>query len=165
VITVLGIDPGDTAGFLLAGWRPGERKAAFARAFQCDEASAAGLLTMIIGRAREAGAVITAAQAEAFDDRPRGGLRGTSPAAIRAQTGDLEQACRRHGIPARFRPAADVKRWATDERLRRAGLLEVTAGMPAHARDAGRHCLYRAVHDSGVPDPLSRKVAGTPEAG
>ena len=55
-----------------------------------------------------------------------------------------------------IRPAATVKPWATDERLKKAGLLAVCHGMP-HAADAMRHLLYRAVRDAGVPDPLSRR--------
>lgn len=53
--------------------------------------------------------------------------------------------------------AADVKPWATDERLNALGLLEATAGM-RHARDAARHALFCAVRFGGVPDPLSRKA-------
>jgi hypothetical protein len=56
------------------------------------------------------------------------------------------------------RSAAEVKPWATDERLDAAGLLELTKGM-RHARDAARHALYCAVRDYGLPDPLS-KAAG-----
>jgi hypothetical protein len=47
-----------------------------------------------------------------------------------------------------------VKPWATDKRLTAAGLLAMTAKM-ADARDACRHALYTAVHDAGIPDPLS----------
>jgi len=61
-------------------------------------------------------------------------------------------------IPHRGRTAAQVKPWATDARLDAAGLLAATAGM-RHARDAGRHALFAAVHDCGQPDPLSKKGA------
>lgn len=53
------------------------------------------------------------------------------------------------------RNAATVKAWATDQRLEAAGLLEACKGM-RHARDAGRHALYAAVADAGLPDPLSK---------
>lgn len=55
------------------------------------------------------------------------------------------------------RRAADVKPWATDERLDAVGLLEPTKGM-RHARDAARHALFCAVKECGRPDPLSRKA-------
>lgn len=56
-----------------------------------------------------------------------------------------------------MRSAAEVKPWATDERLKKAGLLGAVLGMP-HARDAVRHALFCAVSDLGVADPLSRKA-------
>lgn len=56
---------------------------------------------------------------------------------------------------AAVRPAAQVKPWATDTRLEAAGLLEACKGM-RHARDAGRHALFAAVHSGLLPDPLSK---------
>lgn len=55
------------------------------------------------------------------------------------------------------RSAANVKPWATDARLEAAGLLEACKGM-RHARDAARHALFAAVHDGGIPDPLSKEA-------
>jgi hypothetical protein len=63
----------------------------------------------------------------------------------------------RLGFPVFMRSAAEVKPWATDERLKAAGLLDITAGM-RHARDAARHALFCAVKTYGLPDPLSRKA-------
>lgn len=57
------------------------------------------------------------------------------------------------------RSAAEVKPWAIDERLKRAGLLNSVLGMP-HAKDAVRQGLFCAVADLGVPDPLSRRSVG-----
>lgn len=54
-----------------------------------------------------------------------------------------------------LRTASQVKPWATDVRLAKAGLLDPTKGM-RHSRDAARHALYAAVRDGGLPDPLSR---------
>ncbi|HEU4567679.1 MAG TPA: hypothetical protein VFR99_06550, partial [Marmoricola sp.] len=61
------------------------------------------------------------------------------------------------------RSAANVKPWATDQRLQACvlpggtSLWLQTAGM-RHARDAARHALFAAVHDGGLPDPLSSKA-------
>lgn len=55
-----------------------------------------------------------------------------------------------------LRSAADVKPWATDERLDKAGLLNKAQGM-RHAKDGGRHALFEAVKNHGLPDPLSRR--------
>lgn len=63
------------------------------------------------------------------------------------------------GVEVVTRSAAEVKPWAIDERLKKAGLLSRVLGMP-HARDAVRHALYSAVADLGVRDPLSNKVVG-----
>lgn len=59
----------------------------------------------------------------------------------------------------RQRTANAVKAWATDKRLYAVSseFKRDATGM-RHARDAGRHALFCAVHDAGMPDPLSRKV-------
>jgi hypothetical protein len=57
-----------------------------------------------------------------------------------------------------MRSPGQVKPWASDERLRRAGVMDILQGM-RHARDAARHALYAACHDRGLPDPLGRKFA------
>lgn len=59
------------------------------------------------------------------------------------------------GIRVVLRSASEVKPWATDTRLRAAGLYVKGA---THARDAGRHCLYAAVQDCRYPDPLSARA-------
>lgn len=56
--------------------------------------------------------------------------------------------------PMYVRSAATVKPWATDRRLRAAGLYAATKGYN-HARDAARHALYTAVKTHAAPDPLS----------
>lgn len=60
------------------------------------------------------------------------------------------------GVRLVQRSAGEVKPWASEERLARARLLEPTKGM-RHARDGAKHALYVAVHDAGLPDPLSRR--------
>lgn len=53
------------------------------------------------------------------------------------------------------RTASQVKGWATDERLKAAGIHEKLQGM-RHARDAARHALFHAVKSGVLVDPLSR---------
>jgi hypothetical protein len=62
----------------------------------------------------------------------------------------------------RQRTASAVKGWATDKRLAAVSseFARDATGM-RHARDAGRHALFCAVHDAGMPDPLSRKAKCT----
>ncbi len=81
-------------------------------------------------------------------------------ATTRNMVGDIGGwAARRHATLMQ-RSAADVKVWATDTRLDRVGLLDLTKGM-RHARDAGRHALFCACRDFGVRDPLSRRGSGS----
>lgn len=56
--------------------------------------------------------------------------------------------------------AARVKAWATEGRLKAAGLWEPTEGM-RHTRDAARHALWVAVDAGKCPDPYSRKARRT----
>lgn len=60
-----------------------------------------------------------------------------------------------HGATVYLRSASDVKPWATDKRLAAAGITANTA--MRHAADAARHALFAAVHDCGLPDPLSNR--------
>lgn len=166
MIVTIGIDTGSgTGGIQLSGWHPGERRAAFTRAYQCDAASVPDLLTWILRSelrdTREPGGPltrVTAAGIEAFVPA-RKGLKGTSPAVIRAQQRDCEAICLQYGVPVTARTALAVKQWATDDRLEKAGIAAVTnaAAMKNHARDGGRHGLFTAVQDCGLPDPLSRR--------
>ena len=54
-----------------------------------------------------------------------------------------------------LRSASQVKKWATNRRLERAGLLAAIPAGGGHARDAGRHALFAARMDLKWPDPLS----------
>ena len=53
----------------------------------------------------------------------------------------------------RKRRATDVKPWATDKRLEKAGF--PLGRKFLDARDAGRHALYAAVYDGKERDPLA----------
>lgn len=61
-----------------------------------------------------------------------------------------------HSLRLVIRPAGIAKPWASDLRLRAAGLWKPTTGS-RHARDGARHCLYTACNDGGHHDPLSKK--------
>ena len=61
-------------------------------------------------------------------------------------------------FPALYRHTAhDVKLWATDERLKAAGLYR--AGSGPHIRDATRHALFTLRKHYRAPDPLSAGYA------
>lgn len=152
---VVGIDPGPMVG--LVGLFPHSPKTP-PDVIQC---SAHTLMDVLTGLSYVGGAdmVITA---EKFIVGLRA-ARSSTPLAGR-MTREVIALCRawvalRDGVNYIERSAAQVKPWASDVRLVRAGLYKPTAGM-RHARDAGRHALFTAVHDYGMPDPLSRVVRG-----
>lgn len=159
VLCALGADPGPTCGIAIAYWdgcwgHPG--------AYQCDADSAPALLDWLAALNTEPAvigdAITVRAQVEEFRAGTGAGARGKNAAATRELVEELKAVLAARGVPCAVRPAATAKPWATDKRLERAGLLEVTAGMVSHARDAMRHMLFCAVHDGGVPDPLSRRA-------
>ena len=152
-ICTLGIDPGGTSGLFLGAWRTGERKPYLTRAWQCDMAATPELLGWILDHYTQ----IDAVQVEAFDARERSRkMRGFSASNMHKLIADLVTICHGAGVAVVTRPPAPVKAWATDDRLRDAGLYKLTAGKP-HARDAARHALYAAVRDLGLRDPKSAR--------
>jgi hypothetical protein len=138
-VAVLGCDPGTCTGMaFLPPHGP-------LTAFQCSGHAAAWLARQLL-EASEGARVIAAG--EAFVPGPGTGRDAT---VTRQVITSLDGVARWH-----WRPAGEVKAWATDERLRIAGMLALTAKMPRDARDACRHLLFCAVHDCGMPDPLAR---------
>lgn len=160
---VLGADPGPTPGIirLTVGYSRANPMPVIERAdvVQCSEGVLVPVLNALIDFAEFA--ETTALAYEAFVTGARA-ARSSTPAAGKAtrdMVRDLAGWAAHHNLPSYTRRAADVKPWATDARLDAAGLLDLTKGM-RHARDAGRHALYCAVKDYGLPDPLSRAAGG-----
>ena len=143
--TVIGIDPGPIPGIVLLEVVAG--RLVTTEAAQCT----AGILWDVV-RAIDADLLAV----ERYVVGRRAGRSATSSAGqiTRDQVGALQ----RLYPDARLRNAGQVKPWATDTRLEAAGLLELCKGM-RHARDAGRHALYAAVHDGGLTDPLSKEFS------
>ncbi len=147
--TVLGCDPGATVGLVrldLDGYRE-------PLLTQVPAADAQASLEDLLG-AQDPAEVIFAI--EAFVVGYRAG-RSSTPAAgrtTRLLIGSLSGWAVDRGIRVVVRTASEVKTWASDTRLRAAGLY--VKGAP-HARDGGRHALFSAVSDAGFPDPLSAR--------
>ena len=156
-VCALGIDPGPVPGFFLALWRPGEKKADWARAWQCNADGAGGLLAMILS---VHGYLITCGQIEEFRTGRGPGTRGRGASATREMVSTLTAtalAADRY-VKLAVRHSSAVMPWSADKRLAAAGILDATAQLP-HARAASRHALYCAAHDGGLPDPLSRRAS------
>jgi hypothetical protein len=148
VTCVLGVDPGPVTGIAWLCSGPGQRPLVF----QCNAAGAYPLASWLLEASEGPARIICAG--ERFITGRGAGARGANATATRQVISDLDRLARWH-----WRSAAEVKPWATDARLKAAGLLEQCHGMP-HAADACRHALFAMIHDCGMPDPLSRK-AGT----
>lgn len=141
---VLGVDPGPVTGVCwlgLAPWQP--------LAFQCSAPGAYLLAAFLLEASDGPARVILAGERFIAGRGP--GARGADAAVTRQVITDLDSLSPHW----HWRSAAEVKPWATDARLRAAGLLQECRGMP-HAADACRHALFAAVRDGGVPDPLSQ---------
>ena len=154
---VIGVDPGPTPG-VVALWCEGS---AIVNAWiaQCSAEMTPFILNALVRVARDqVDARVVRLAIEAFVVSYRSGRSATPKAGriTRDMIGLLTGWAAGHGIPCHTRSAVTVKAWATDTRLKAAGLIEETKGMP-HARDAARHALYEGVHESIIPDPLSNK--------
>jgi hypothetical protein len=154
-VVSLGIDPGPGGGMVLGGWKPGEREAALALAWQGSAEQAPGELALILAKY---GLLITCGQIEEFRTGIGAGARGKSATATRGAIPVLVSLAAEHGIRLAVRHSSQVMPWASDRKLRAAGLYQVTTGK-RHSRAASRHCLYAACHDGGLPDPLSTRTA------
>lgn len=164
-LRVIGIDPGPIPGIVVLDVEDmaiGEgRWIQEARALQSTANAAAYLVEALL--LEHAGAALVQVETYVIG-RKSGHLSSAGDSATtRDLVGALAQVVENHhrgeisGQTGTFvqRTAAQVKPWATEERLAKARLLEPTKGM-RHARDAARHALYAAVHDGGLPDPLSK---------
>lgn len=163
ITMVLGADPGSTTGLCLLHLEPtydipGVTSPPVIKSrlvFGCN-ALAVFPLAQFLMEINEGPARIIAT-GETFVPGRGAGARGHGAADARAVIEDLK------ALPLNWHwnTAAVVKAWATDERLKAAGLYDMTAKM-IDARDAARHALFGAVKYAGLPDPLSRKAARVP---
>lgn len=166
-LRVIGIDPGPTPGLVLLdytyvsdlGAMNGAMILSRVEALQCT----AGLLGDLLEALFSDGAVQpkTIVQVERYvtGNRSSRSLVPKAGAVTRELVTVVQRVCGFSDVPCYARSASEVKPWADaneGERLARVGLLEPTKGM-RHARDAARHALFCAVHDGGVPDPLSNR--------
>ena len=92
------------------------------------------------------------AQVEAFVTGQSAGTKGNPAEVTRQLAFQLAEVLQLRGYHTEMRKAADVKLWASDKRLKAAGLLRPPENR--HANDASRHALFCAVHDAFRPDPL-----------
>jgi len=157
VVRVIGIDPGPVPGIVLLD------PTGVVHAVQCSHTVASVLFAALLDQQP---ATPTVVQIEKFVVGRRAGASSSAKAGeqTRELIGRLREVWETFdsSVNGRLgghwfeRTASQVKPWATNERLAAAGLLAKTEGM-RHARDGARHAIYCAVHDAGLPDPLSKR--------
>lgn len=165
-LRVIGVDPGPTPGIVVLDLEDSTdpelgRWLNETSAFQCTANAAPSLVEWLL-LDHYGPAILQVEQFVASNRTPKVAHAGASRV-TRDLVGQLRQVVEAHhrgvqsGQTGTFvqRSAGQVKPWASTERLAKARLLEPTKGM-AHARDAGRHALFAAVHDGNLPDPLSK---------
>ncbi len=153
VISVIGVDPGPTTGIAVHDWADG--KLNVWTVLQVDGDSAQDVLeAILIQRQRRIGDYIAKryAQIEPFVTGQSAGTRGPKADYTRQAAFKLAEQLQLWGYAVKLRKAADVKTWATDKRLKAAGILRPPENR--HGNDASRHGLYTACHDAYLPDPL-----------
>jgi hypothetical protein len=153
-VCVVGVDPGPTPGVCVLG--TGYHADAVPAVFQCNAPSVGWLVQTMLALRGDLRAVLAIERFIVGMRSARSAHAGAGEL-TRSMIGELTTLGHLAGAQVVFRPAADVMPWATDKRLKAAGLLEPTKALP-HARAAARHALYAAVRDGGLPDPLSTKA-------
>lgn len=94
---------------------------------------------------------------EAFETGSSAGTRGPNADLTRQYVMKFAEMLELHGYYPQIRKAGDVKPWASNHRLVRAGVPGPPKydGKMSHAADAARHCLFAAVRDAHIRDPLA----------
>jgi hypothetical protein len=146
---ILGVDPGGTTGIALLDGDGG------AVLLQSTREGVLTAVEALFRRTVDQGSDVALA-VERFVAGPRSGKLATPAGATiaRALIGELTAWAKATDVVIYLRSAGEVKPWATDARLKAAGISH--RGMP-HALDAARHALFTGVKAYGMPDPLSRR--------
>jgi hypothetical protein len=159
VMFVIGLDPGAGATgitLLELDWDTGKLGA---RSFACNAGAAEWLLRAILDDTRDrSGPGQIRGGIEAFAPGNGAGARMRTGQVTRDLVEDLAGVCSEYGVPLTARFASVAKTWATDARLKAAGLYQLTGKSP-DMRDSSRHGLLEACQNAGWPDPLSKKAA------
>lgn len=156
---VIGVDPGPSTGIVELICDSGQFE--IGSVVQCNANAVLSIVDMLAFGSNRSPLRDPSRVLVAVEHFVVGYRAGRSSTAVAGQTtreliADL-QALGRASVRVVLRSASEVKPWGTDHRLMQAGLWDATKGMQ-HARDGARHALFAAVHDCGVPDPLSRRA-------
>jgi hypothetical protein len=158
ITSVVGIDPGPTTGICLIEFVAGY-------GYPLPECN----ITLIQANSGTALRVLEAylshfyaderitkryAQVEKFVTGSSAGTRGAKADLTRQYVMKFAELLQLFGYGVKIRPAADMKSWATGRRLTAAGVPKQPDTM-RHAADSAGHCLFAAVKDAQMKDPLA----------
>ena len=159
IFSVIGIDPGPTTGLAFLNYM--DDKLISKTLLQADGDSSAALLEMMLATYYSDRNAVPKrfAEVESFITSKSAGTKGEAAERTRELIFEHAQILQSWSYYIERRKKADIYKrdgtgWASDKRLKAAGLL----GPPEqkHANDAARHALYAAVHDARRPDPLRK---------
>lgn len=154
---VIGVDPGQTTGVAVLSFENGGYLLRLASEIPYDQGPV-GMVKSLLEGAWMADRARTIIAAERFVVRGRA-ARSAHPEAgemARVILGGLQTYASELGYQFVTRSASEAKGWATDGRLKAAGLYELTRSAGGHRRDATRHALMAGVMKLGWTDPLSK---------
>jgi hypothetical protein len=163
-IHVLGADPGPTTGIVVLSWYSlALAKPPYTRAYQVNADAAPALLEWILathtgGDAWTSGGIEAYVRGNRSSRTKKADDSGVTIKLVHTLTGIASG----HGLDLGARSASTVKTWATDKRMKAAGLEDLIPKKMLDAWSAGQHGLFSACSDSGIGDPLGwarRKTA------
>lgn len=165
--TVIGVDPGETTGIVRLEyqryWFPNQNTpdARWTRtgepmAIQCNHQSVPEILAWLTA----IGDILISHERFVVGLRASRSKKAGASQVTRDINGHIDALDSTNTPNRRIRvvehTASEVKPWATDERLKAAGI-DLAPEM-RHARDGGRQALFAACHDLGATDPLSKRA-------
>lgn len=154
---VVGVDPGPIPGVVMLG-RDETTRTHAPNIFQCDPGTVLWLIRTLLTLGPEGTRRVLAVERFIIGMRSSKLSTPRAAAVTRDMVGAVTELGRElDGVEVVQRCAGEVMPWASDKRLKAAGLLDTTKAMP-HARAAAQHALFAAVRDGGMTDPLSTKV-------
>jgi hypothetical protein len=162
---VIGVDPGETTGIVRLQYyprsTPEHRVPVWTRtgepmAIQCNHQSVPEILAWLTAT----GDILISHERFVVGLRASRSKKANASQITRDINGHIDTLHKTDTPNRRIRvveyTAAEVKTWATDERLKAAGI-DLAPEM-RHARDGGRQGLFAACHDLGATDPLSKRA-------
>jgi hypothetical protein len=155
ITSVIGIDPGPTTGIAFLDYYSTQEQPAQIEIFQMPAACVEHFLEAYLGYYYIRPEVTRKfAQVEKFVTGQSAGSRGKPAEVTRQAVMRDAELLEMAGYSVAVRSAAEVKPWATNKRLDKAGVVASLTSM-VHGRDSARHGLYCAVRDAGRRDPLA----------